>query len=86
MTLLLMFFVIVPLMCIAVLALLMLDSKMSKGLKQIKEGVRLLGQLLDAAQRSELAALERQKQDLKQSVAGGSYSPPPLPWESPTHR
>jgi|GEM_PF-3436858 biopolymer transport protein ExbB/TolQ len=86
MTLLLMFFVIVPLMCIAVLALVMLDSKMSKGLKQIKEGVRLLGQLLDAAQRSELAALERQKQDLKQSVAGGSYSPPPLPWESPTHR
>ena len=86
MTLLLMFFVIVPLMCIAVLALVMLDSKMSKGLKQINEGVRLLGQLLDAAQRSELAALERQKQDLKQSVAGGSYSPPPLPWESPTHR
>ena len=86
MTLLLMFFVIVPLMCIAVLALVMLDSKMSKGLKQIKEGVRLLGQLLDAAQRSELAALERQKQDLKQSVAGGSYSPPPLPWASPTHR
>jgi biopolymer transport protein ExbB/TolQ len=86
MTLLLMFFVIVPLMCIAVLALVMLDSKMSKGLKQIKEGVRLLGQLLDAAQRSDLAALERQKQDLKQSVAGGSYSPPPLPWESPTHR
>ena len=86
MTLLLMFFVIVPLMCIAVLALVMLDSKMSKGLKQIKEGVRLLGQLLDAAQRSELAALERQKQDLKQRVAGGSYSPPPLPWESPTHR
>ncbi len=86
MTLLLMFFVIVPLMCIAVLALVMLDSKMSKGLKQIKEGVRLLGQLLDAAQRSELAALERQKQSLKQRVAGGSYSPPPLPWESPTHR
>ena len=79
MTLLLMFFVIVPLMCIAVLALVMLDSKMSKGLKQIKEGVRLLGQLLEAAQRSELHALERDARDLKlRGVGGGGHSPPSL--------
>jgi hypothetical protein len=79
MTLLLMFFVIVPLMCIAVLALVMLDSKMSKGLKQLKEGVRLLGQLLEAAQRSELTTLERDARDLKlRSAAGGGHSPPPL--------
>jgi len=72
-------FVVVSLMFVAVLALVMLDSKVSKGIKQLKEVVRLLGQLLEAAQRSELNALERDARDLKsRGVAGGAHSPPPL--------
>lgn len=58
-----------------VVGVALLDWKVSKGLRLLREGVELLRQLRDAANRSEQDSLDLRANAIKRSAGG----PPPVP-------